>query len=161
MVFAFSLAEAGNGKNVATLSYELEQQRDDKMLLLKLQGVRFLSTADEGFKKVLLKHVSVNMWYYKGRSIEELFPGWRQAGYAAKDITDFDVSFEKFWGLYGKKVGNKAGVAKKWERLSWDEKVMAMGCVPRMRRYYEQRGIELPYPETYINQRRWENEFDG
>lgn len=161
LLFAFSVAKREDQRDVATVSYEVEEQRDYKMLLLKLQGVRFLSTSGEEFKRVVLGHVGVRLWYYKGRPIEELFPGWWKAGYAVKDITDCDVSFERFWNLYGKKVGNKAGVEKKWGKLSWDERVMAIGCIGRMRRYYEKKGIDLPYPETYINQRRWENEFEG
>lgn len=160
-VFSFSIAMVDDARCVSTVTYELESQREDGVMVLKLQGVRFLSTSEKGFKKVVLTHVAPQMWYKRGVEIEKMFPGWRKAGYVVKDITEFDASFERFWNLYGKKVGNKAGVEKKWGKLSWDERVMAMGCIPRMRRYYEQKGLDLPYPETYINQRRWENEFEG
>lgn len=159
-VFSFSIARTTDSRDVATVVYELESQREDGVMVLKLQGVRFLGTSEPNFKKVVLSHVSPRMTYKRGVDIELMFPGWRKAGYSVKDITAFDVSFERFWSLYGKKVGNKAGVEKKWGKLSWDERVMAIGCIGRMRRYYDQKGIDLPYPETYINQRRWENEFE-
>lgn len=160
-VFSFSIAASGDSRNVATVSYELDTVGEEGWMMLKLQGVRFLQTSQEEYIRVVLTHLSPKMGYKRGVEMEKLFPGWRRAGYVVKDITAFDVSFEAFWKLYGKKVGNKAGVEKKWGRLSWDERVMAMGCIGRMKRYYDKKGIELPYPETYINQRRWENEFEG
>lgn len=160
-VFSFTMAMASDKRNVATLSYELEREGEGGAMLLKLQGLRFLGTSSAEYKRVVLTHVPPQLWYKSGVDVEKLFPGWRAHGYVAKDITSFDVSFEKFWQVYGKKVGNKSGVEKKWGKLSWEEKVLAIGCVGRMRRYYESKGIELPYPETYINQRRWENEFEG
>lgn len=161
LVFAFSIAQAANNRNVATVSYELEKIGEDGVMVLKLQGVRFLQSSEGGYVRVVLTHLTPGLYYKKGLEMERLFPGWRRAGYVVKDITECDVTFERFWNLYRKKVGNKAGVEKKWGKLSWDERVMAIGVIPRMRRYYEQKGLDLPYPETYINQRRWENEFEG
>lgn len=161
LVVSFSIVQVADRRNAATLTYGMGEMGEMGLMKLKLQGVRFLDTSSGEFISVILGHTPPYRRYKRGSGIEFLFPGWGMAGYEVKDISDIDVSFERFWNLYGKKVGNKAGVAKKWEKLSWEERVMAIGVVPRMRRYYEKKGLDLPYPETYINQRRWENEFDN
>lgn len=159
--FIYTISHEMDNRSVATVTYEYERKGEDGLMKLRLQGVRFLNSTDETFKRVVLTHVNPVLWHAKGMDIEQLFPGWRKHHYIVKDVTAIDVSFERFWNLYGKKVGNKGGVEKRWSKLEWEEKVMALGCVPRMRQYYERKGLDLPYPETYVNQRRWENEFDN
>lgn len=51
-------------------------------------------------------------------------------------------------------------VQKKWDRLPEGEKILALAAIPKYRRFYESKHIELAYPETYIDQRRWENEYN-
>lgn len=87
------------------------------------------------------------------------FDHWRKVGCIVKQIEDAAPTFERFWNAYGYKVGNKARVQKKWEKLPEGERVLAMAAIPRYRRFAEGKKIELAYPETYIDQRRWENEF--
>lgn len=162
IMMRYTIAGQRGAKDVATAEYRLERgEEGGGVMLLILERVGFLEGATEEFEAEVLRHVGTHLWWRKGMEIEQLWPGWSKAGYRVKDVTECDVSFERFWAVYGNKVGNKAGAAKKWEKLSWEERVLAIGCVPRLRRYYEQKGLQLPYPETYINQRRWENEFDG
>ena len=87
------------------------------------------------------------------------FDHWRRAGCTMRQIGDAAPTFERFWNAYGYKVGNKARVQKKWNALPEGERVLAMAAIPRYRRFAEGKRIELVYPETYIDQRRWENEF--
>lgn len=78
-------------------------------------------------------------------------------GCQIKDISAIDLSFEKFWSVYDYKIGNKPRVAKLWEKLSKEERILALGFIRRMRVFYQTKKIDVPYPETYLNQRRWEN----
>lgn len=76
-----------------------------------------------------------------------------------KNCTTQDLSFEKFWNAYGYKVGNKATVEKKWNALKEEDRLLALQGISRQRRHSESHKTDMPYPQTYIDQRRWENEF--
>lgn len=81
-------------------------------------------------------------------------------GCVVRDVTEKDLSFETFWREYGYKVGDKKRVQRKWEALGEGERLLALGGIWKQRRHSEGHGAYLPYPETYLNQRRWENEYN-
>lgn len=71
-----------------------------------------------------------------------------------------DLSFDKFWNAYNKKLGNKAKAEKLWNQLSESERIEVLEALPRYDYYLQTHpGIEKAYPTTFLNQRRWENEF--
>ncbi len=72
-----------------------------------------------------------------------------------------DVTFDGFWNLYDHKVGNKARCEKAWNALRDNEKVACLQKVPVYSKWIKQQpGTMIKvYPETFITQRRWENEF--
>jgi hypothetical protein len=74
-----------------------------------------------------------------------------------KQINEIDTSFNAFWNTYDYKVGNKNRVAKKWNELPDDDRILALGFIRRYRNWCDRKKIEYCYPETYLNQRRWEN----
>ena len=76
-----------------------------------------------------------------------------------RDVTRRELTFAAFWDAYGYKVGNKATVERKWNALSDADRLLALGGIERQRRHSEQHRTDMPYPETYLNQRRWENVF--
>ena len=76
-----------------------------------------------------------------------------------KNTTMQDLSFARFWAAYDYKVGNKARVEKKWNALSQEDRLLALSGIARQRRHSESHKTDMPYPETYIDQRRWENVF--
>ena len=120
-----------------------------------LSEVRWSEGSKESFRIVTCREVPSSIHEPEFRE----FDGWRKVGCAVRQIEATAPTFELFWNAYGYKVGNKARVAKKWERLPEGERVLAMAAIPRYRRFAEGKKIELVYPETYIDQRRWENEF--
>lgn len=69
------------------------------------------------------------------------------------------ISFSDFWDLYGKKVGNKEACEKKWAKLSNDVRKQIMEFVPKFRAGITDIKFQ-PYPETFLNQKRWTNEID-
>ena len=81
------------------------------------------------------------------------------SGVALFPLKDLPANLLAIIIYYGYKVGNKARVQKKWEKLPEGERVLAMASIARYRRFAEGKKIEMVYPETYIDQRRWENEF--
>lgn len=96
---------------------------------------------------------------YKNNVMPNEFNSWIKVGCKIADVSQFDVSFLRFWNVYGHKVGNKSLVEKKWGKMKWEDRVMAILAIGRIRNYYNAKGLEMPYPQTYIDQRRWENEF--
>ena len=71
-----------------------------------------------------------------------------------------DLSFDAFWKAYAYKIGKKARAEKLWELMSEGERTEALKAIPRYKRWLASRQtVEQLYPETYLSQRRWENEF--
>jgi hypothetical protein len=56
-------------------------------------------------------------------------------------------------------VGNKTKAKKLWTELSDADKTLALNKLPLYKRFIQVKGIETVYPERYISQRRFENEF--
>lgn len=151
----FSVKPSAVENSVAIFSYALPDDRG----VARLTGVRWNTDAASRFKGVCLNEVPAEIVYRKGEVPAEM-QKWVKVGCAVKDITVLNLTFEQFWGLYNKKVGNKQRCAKKWEALIEEEKIMAIGVIRRMKAYYEKRRLEIPHPETFIDQRRWENLFE-
>jgi hypothetical protein len=70
-----------------------------------------------------------------------------------------DISFEGFWNAYTYKVGSKVNAEKHWNKLSEIDKIQAITKIKEYDRYIGRTGVAKIYPERYISQRRWENEF--
>jgi len=79
-------------------------------------------------------------------------------GVTVKEVTP-DLSFKKFWDAYGHKQGKKARAERLWKQLSLAEKAKAMAYIRTYDNFlYMNKGIAKAYPETYLSQKRWENE---
>ena len=67
-----------------------------------------------------------------------------------------DIQFDVFWNLYDKKVSKEKSVAK-WNKLSYDDKVKIIQTLPAFIAKIKDKQYQ-PYPDTYLNNRRWEDE---
>lgn len=68
------------------------------------------------------------------------------------------VPFKTFWDIYGKKVGNKENVEKKWNHIQFDIQNEIISILPKWKMQFKE--IEyMPYPETFLNQQRWKDEI--
>ena len=141
--------------SVAILSYAMPDDRG----VARLVNVRFNTEAMDEMKRILLAEAPVTVVYRAGEVPAEM-QKWVRKQVAVKDITELDLSFARFWDDYGKKVGNKSRVEKKWNALPQADKIMALGVLPRIKRYYAARRLDLPYAETFLDQRRYENLFE-
>lgn len=71
-----------------------------------------------------------------------------------------DLSFEKFWNEYAYKIGNKPLCERLWKKLSESERISVFEKLPKYKYYLStHQSLEKAYPATFLNQRRWENEF--
>lgn len=143
---------------VGVAVYELPWTDSDGLVVSRLRGVEFNAGCHHQFMRAVLTRLPGLMEKVEARN-GLAFVKLKTEGCVVQDVTERDLRFEVFWEKYGYKVGNKATVKKKWEALGDGERLLALGGIWRQRRHSEGRGTDLPYPETYLNQRRWENDF--
>lgn len=71
-----------------------------------------------------------------------------------------DLSFDLFWNKYSYKIGNKKRCEKLWELLTDKEKHDCLAAIRKYDTYLSQRPkMDKAYPETFLNQKRWENDY--
>lgn len=71
-----------------------------------------------------------------------------------------DLSFNAFWEKYGYKVGNKSRAIKEWTSLNTDDRIKCLRAIPQYHQYLKNKpNIDRLYPETFLHQRRFENQF--
>lgn len=141
--------------SVAIISYALPDDRGYARLL----SVAWNGEAADYFKQATMREVPATISYVPGKIPMEMMM-WQQVGCEIRDISEIDLSFDRFWKLYGVQMGSRNYAEKYWNKLKETERILALGAVARMQRYYRERNIEVPFPTTYLNQRRWENLFE-
>jgi hypothetical protein len=68
------------------------------------------------------------------------------------------LTFDDFWNLYDKKVGDKDKLRPKWDRLSEEDKRKALNYTP----FYKEAQPNKQYrknPETFLNNKCWNDEL--
>lgn len=77
----------------------------------------------------------------------------------------YSDDFLEFWSVYPKKMG-KGAAYKVFNRLKLGEKekadiITALNWQKKSEQWLKDNGRFIPYPATYLNQRRWEDEPQG
>lgn len=126
--------------------------------LFVLADVHFNGQCHKGVREAVLREAPVTFLWRNGEGTAA-FEHWRRAGCRIDCVGMLNTGFNEFWEAYAYKVGNKARVMKKWAALPEEDRISAMVAIPHYKGFAQRRGIERVYPETYIDQRRWENEF--
>ena len=67
------------------------------------------------------------------------------------------IEFDIFWNLYDKKIGDKKRCIKKWNKLSEPVQLKIIESLPGWLKQFSEKQFQ-PYPETYLNQERWNDE---
>jgi hypothetical protein len=71
-----------------------------------------------------------------------------------------DLTFERFWNEYSYKVGNIKRAEKLWNQLPEADRIKCFEAIPRYKQFLSMKpSMEKTYPETFLNQRRFENQF--
>lgn len=68
------------------------------------------------------------------------------------------IEFENFWNLYDKKVGDKKSVCKKWDALKLEVQNQILAILPLWKDQFTDKQFQ-PFPETFLNQQRWNDEI--
>ena len=71
-----------------------------------------------------------------------------------------NIHFDVFWTTYKRKQGSKNDCAKKWIKLTDEERQKIIDTLPIFFASIKDEQF-IPYPATYLNQRRWDNELPG
>lgn len=72
--------------------------------------------------------------------------------------TDEKIDFEVFWNMYGNKT-SRSKCEKKWNSLKVKEQKKIIETLPKFLAYKPFESYTHPNPETYLNQKRWEDEL--
>jgi len=67
------------------------------------------------------------------------------------------IPFENFWNLYDKKI-DRDKCYKKWNKLKEEDREAIMKHIPQYKQSTQEKQFRKN-PETYINNRSWENEI--
>lgn len=73
--------------------------------------------------------------------------------------TSLDISFDSFYNTYGYKVGNKKRAMKLWDAMNETDRIACLSSIPKYKLHIGRTTQAQAYPETYLSQRRWENEY--
>jgi hypothetical protein len=74
------------------------------------------------------------------------------------ELVEQDLSFKAFWDAYDNKVGNKKRAEKLWNALKPTDKAKAIAYIKRYDNILIRSNVTKLYPETYLNQKRFDNE---
>lgn len=72
---------------------------------------------------------------------------------------EINIPFSTFWDLYNKKVARVKCVPK-WHKLKDEERKTIIDTLPNFLSNIRDKQFQ-PNPETYLNQRRWEDEVEN
>lgn len=76
----------------------------------------------------------------------------------ADDDTEKKISFILFWDLYDKKVGKKAVLEKKWDKLSLENQNLILAHIPKYKLSQPDKKFRKN-PEAYLNNETWLDEI--
>lgn len=100
--------------------------------------------------------------------IKSMIPAWERAlndlsttyNFIKVEAIPVDLTFNTFWDKYAHKVGNRTRAYTLWSGLQEPEKIKCMASITRYNQWLAQRPrMERLYPETYLSQKRFNNEF--
>ena len=101
----------------------------------------------------------------KLETVPSLWSGWStllnltKPNLTKPNLTEeINIKFDIFRDLYNKKVWDKNRCEKKWNSLKNEERENIIDFIPRFTKTISDKQFQ-PYPETFLNQRRWENEL--
>ncbi len=72
--------------------------------------------------------------------------------------TEVEPTFDQFWNLYDKKVGEKGKLIKKWKKLSQKDREAAMKYIPNYKIAQPEKRFRKN-PETFLNNKSWNDEL--
>jgi hypothetical protein len=77
-----------------------------------------------------------------------------------KEIKEINISFDIFWDLYDKKVGDKDKLKKKWDSMKDDDRSLIIEYIPKYKLFQPEKKFRKD-PQTFFNNSSWNDELIG
>lgn len=77
-----------------------------------------------------------------------------------KEIKEINISFDIFWDLYDKKVGDKEKLKKKWDSMKDDDRSSIIEYIPKYKLIQPEKKFRKD-PQTFFNNNSWNDELIG
>jgi len=77
-----------------------------------------------------------------------------------KEIKEINISFDIFWDLYDKKVGDKDKLKKKWDSMKDDDRSLIIEYIPKYKLIQPEKKFRKD-PQTFFNNSSWNDELIG
>jgi hypothetical protein len=75
-------------------------------------------------------------------------------------VKEINISFDSFWDLYDKKVGDKDKLKRKWESFGDSERLSIMEYIPKYKLNQPDKKFRKD-PQTFFNNNSWNDELIG
>ena len=119
--------------------------------------IKFLDEQMEKFSDISIKRSESGKLKGKAKAEQKLSKSSSIALYKDKIRKDnINIPFFEFWEKYNKKEGSKRNCEKKWNKLSDSDRQKIIETIPAFLSKIKDKQYQ-PYPETYLNQERWNN----
>jgi hypothetical protein len=125
-------------------------------MMLKYSPAGELVSAElRDFDMQLSAHQRNWLWGFVPKCLEELETQKRGK------VTEIEtaLAFDDFWELYDYKVGNKKRAKESWDKLDDATRALVMAKVKEYNYYMAHVSHAKVFPERFLAQRRWENDF--
>jgi hypothetical protein len=73
---------------------------------------------------------------------------------------EINISFDIFWDLYDKKVGDKEKLKKKWDSMKDDDRSSIIDYIPKYKMIQPEKKFRKD-PQTFFNNSSWNDELIG
>jgi predicted metal-dependent hydrolase len=114
---------------------------------------KFDKALDKALDKAFIKHV-----IKQGESTSESIDSIDKQLTINKEQETINIPFDSFWNLYNRKVGDKKKIEAKWKKLKDFERQKIIDTLPAFLANIKDKQYQ-PYPDTYLNNKRWEDEI--
>jgi len=103
-----------------------------------------------------------NQWFWNNvpTTIVELTQAGKKKDVTITPVAEGEVTFDDFWNLYAYKHGKKDRTKMLWQSMTDIERTLCMAAIPKYKFWlHSQNGMNCLYPQTFLSQRRWENDY--
>lgn len=137
-------------KNGACASAKVAQKDGDE----PVDSVK-LSTNIDNLEDVTLRNVTVT-----GETrLDQTRIDTNKAQNASHCANENNFDFDTFWERYNYKKGKQKAL-KAFNKLSQEDKVNLFPQIENFKKDYKRKNYSLPYPASFLNGRRWEDEIE-
>jgi hypothetical protein len=171
IVMGYNLVECERGQTVRSLQGWAERWNISKdsarhfLMLLQKDNMIVLENMKFTTRITVCNYDTYNATTHDEQTEAKRKPNGDQTGAdpnkknkEGKEGKEINIPFDVFWNLYDKKVGDKSKCENKWKNLTDPEREKVIQTLPGFIAGIRDKQYQ-PYPQTYLNNKRWEDEI--